>query len=574
MPEAIDTNSEAVGTTRVFYELHTYHGSYWMCAKTTLDRDEAESGARNAQADKVGFGARVALCTEYADYDHVSRTILSRTLWRDGAVDVSAPLIMPVPGGDGICRTVADLRSDRARETMAAALQRYLDDNRLTPLELLHSDANALRLNDAGTTLQGALQKVAIAQVQGTDVPVQRRFKDLLALGDQVLAELRADAKRVPVKACVPGSYGAQCAALEAKHPDAAAYHILRALSLYLAEAPKGWIGKLDALGHLVEERLPARHVMPLDAILSEIANASTVTNDLTGPNPADRLTHIRSLLDLHAGRYEAPANRASDGIRALNWLIREGRCPRTRSTIERRVIRELTNIAPLKAERALWNQAQTLHLLMELFKETPPLAHDIEMLETLEQRALRLINPESVAEAIGQCKLPSEKVRTLVRIVDLMPYVASKAKMTEFVRAAWSPDDLVREGGGKDRPAALPILVGMHRDIAGAEMDPDTQAKLLTDLDATMLDIVRIDVLNAPNRTFMDRILQLMKLCAASPLPEGKARACAVDAVGRAVNSPEFLDPFLKRFKAEAERKQALLSLRSLLKSSGLAGR
>ena len=211
----------------------------------------------------------------------------------------------------------------------------------------------------------------------------------------------------------------------------------------------------------------------------------------------------------------------------------------------------------------------------MELFRKTPPLADDIEMLETLEQRALRLINPESVAEATSQCRLPSEKVRTLVRIVDLMPYVASKAKMTEFVRAAWSPDDLVRESGGKDRPAALPVLVGMHRDISGADMDVETRARLLADLDSTLLDIIRTERSErSPNRSFMDRILQLMKLCAASPLPEGKARTCAVEAVSRAVNSPEFLEPFMKRFKVEAERKQALLSLRNLLKTSGLASR
>jgi hypothetical protein len=564
---------EAVGKTRIYYELHTYHGSYWLCARITEDREEAESGARNAQADKVGFGVRVARCTEYEDYGHVSRTIVSRALWRDGMVDPTIPLIMPVPGGDGLCRTPADLRGDRAREIIAASLQRYLDDNRLTPIELVHSETHALRLNDAGTTLQGALQKAAINQVQGSDVPVQRRFKELLALTDQTLADLRADAKKVPVRACVPGGYGSQCAGLEAKHGASTSYHVFRALALYLADT-KGWIGKLDALGHLVEEDMPARYVMPLDAILAEIVNATNAPVELTGPEHADRLTQIRALVDLHAGRYEPPANRASDGIRALNWLIGKGLCPRTRSTIERRVIRELTNLAPLKAERALWNQAQTLHLLMELFRATPPLADDIEMLETLEQRALRLINPESVTEAISQCRLPSEKVRTLVRIVDLMPYVASKAKMTEFVRAAWSPDDLVRESGGKDRPAALPVLVGMHRDVSGAEMDAETKARLLADLDNTLLDIIRSDVLNAPNRSFMDRILQLMKLCAASPLPEGKARACAVEAVGRAVNSPEFLEPFMKRFKAEAERKQALLSLRNLLKTSGLASR
>ena len=453
--------TEAIGKTRIYFELHTYHGSYWMCAKVTDDQEEAEIGARNAQADKVGFGVRVARCTEYEDYGHVSRTIVSRALWRDGMVDPTIPLIMPVPGGDGLCRTPSDLRGDRAREIIAASLQRYMDDNRLTPIELVHSETHALRLNDAGTTLQGALQKAAINQVQGSDVPVQRRFKELLALTDQLLAELRADAKKVPVRACVSGGYGSQCAGLEAKHGATTSYHIFRVLALYLADT-KGWIGKLDALGHLVEEDLPARFVMPIDAILAEIVNATTTPNELTGPDHADRLTQIRALVDLHAGRYEPPANRASDGIRAINWLIGRGRCPRTRSTIERRVIRELTNLAPLKAERALWNQAQTLHLLMELFRETPPLADDIEMLETLEQRALRLINPESVAEAISQCRLPSEKVRTLVRIVDLMPYVASKAKMTEFVRAAWSPDDLVRESGGKDRPAAL-ARAGRH---------------------------------------------------------------------------------------------------------------
>ena len=79
----------------------------------------------------MGFGVRVARCTEYEDYGHVSRTILSRALWRDGMVDPAIPLIMPVPGGDGLCRTPADLRGDRAREIIAASLQRYMDDNRL-----------------------------------------------------------------------------------------------------------------------------------------------------------------------------------------------------------------------------------------------------------------------------------------------------------------------------------------------------------------------------------------------------------------------------------------------------------
>ena len=70
----VSETTEAIGTTRIYFELHTYHGGYWMCAKVTDDQEEAEAGARHAQADKVGFGVRVARCTEYEDYGHVSRS--------------------------------------------------------------------------------------------------------------------------------------------------------------------------------------------------------------------------------------------------------------------------------------------------------------------------------------------------------------------------------------------------------------------------------------------------------------------------------------------------------------------
>jgi hypothetical protein len=96
----------------------------------------------------------------------------------------------------------------------------------------------------------------------------------------------------------------------------------------------------------------------------------------------------------------------------------------------------------------------------------------------------------------------------------------------------------------------------------------------VLADLDGALLDILRTDIMGVSGRSFSDRVMQLLKLCAASALPKGKARSFATEVAGRAVNSPEFLDPFLKRFQTEEARKQALQSLRKLLVASGLAGR
>jgi hypothetical protein len=188
----------------------------------------------------------------------------------------------------------------------------------------------------------------------------------------------------------------------------------------------------------------------------------------------------------------------------------------------------------------------------------------------------MRGVNPENIRESLGTCRLASERVLALVRIADLMPHSISKTKMAEFVRAAWSLEDLIREGsGGKgDRSPAVPLLARIYKEIGPADIDVETRDKLLADLDGALFDILRTDVMTPPNRAFSERVMQLLKLCAASALPRGKARNFATEVVNRAINSPEFLDPFLKRFQGEEARKQALLSLRKLLLASGLAGR
>jgi hypothetical protein len=573
----VSAHSDSVGATRVFFELHTFHGNYWLCVKTAAHYPEALGAAEQALADQVGGGIRIARCTEYFEYDFIARSVLTRNLHESVFADPATPLLFPGVEADGPCRTPADLRGDRQREVVAVNLQRFLDESRLTPLELLHSETHALRLNDAGTVLQGALQRTAIAQVHNTDIPVQRRFKELLALTDATLGELRNDAQRHPVPSLTPGGYGALCAEIDRRFPaKAAGYHLFRALAAWLAGfKAKSWLAKLRMLDALIEEGLAPRHIMPLDALAAEILSAGPALAELAGSD-ADRLTQVQALVDFYGGRYRAPEGSAVDSPEGFERLIAAGACPRIQAALQRRLMREIMNPAPLQANWALWNQAQALHRVLALLKDTPPLGNDAEMLNALEQRAMRGINPENIRESLGTCRLASERVLALVRIADLMPHSISKTKMAEFVRAAWSLEDLIREGsGGKgDRSPAVPLLARIYKEIGPADIDVETRDKLLADLDGALFDILRTDVMTPPNRAFSERVMQLLKLCAASALPRGKARNFATEVVNRAINSPEFLDPFLKRFQGEEARKQALLSLRKLLLASGLAGR
>lgn len=556
---------------KAYYELHTYHGTYWLCARRFRTGREAMTAAEQAGADKTGQAVRVARCVEHTGYGHVSRTVVHRAVEGDMVVDPTASLVLP--GTQDICATPADLHSERARETMAGVLGRWLEENRATIVELLHSEALAVKLNNTGTVLQGALQKIAVAQASGTDVPVQKRYRELVALADAVISELHAESRRNPAPALAPGEYGRWCAALaKGTEGDALQPARFRALAASLADC-RTWLAKLDRLGALAEDDLPVRDIAPLDAIAADIISMPGAAAELAGPG-ADRLAAIGTLIHVHAGRIELPHAPGLAGIDALNRLIRAGRCPRLRSTVQKRLLAELAGTAPLQSSTALWNLAQALHMLRDRMAEAPPLGDDLELRDALELRAMRGISPENVAEMLARAgRSPSDRFRALIRLADLMPYASSKARVLEFAVGAFSIDDLVRETASPkgDRTAAVPKLVEMHHMVTGAEIDAETKARLCGELDGTMCDLIRVDVLSVQGRSFFDRVMQLIRLCSTCPLPEGKARRLAADVVGRAVMSQEFLAPFLKRFSTEAEKKQALTQLRDLLIATGL---
>jgi hypothetical protein len=556
---------------RRFFEVQTHHGAYWLVARSCDSLAEAEEAAERASADRVGLAVQLVRCEEMPGFEHVLRTVLRR-LGAPGAVpEPAAPLV--VPGTDPTCRDPADLRSDRGREGLASALGRWLDENRLTPIELLHSDRHARRLFDAGVVLQGALQKVAVAQVRGSDVPVQRRFKDLLALSEAALAELLAESKAEPAPELAPGAWGAFCAALAARvsGPDLRARQF-RALAAWL-EPERGWAAKAERLGLLVEPGLPERDLMPIDALLAEILGGTGAAAEIAGAG-ADRAGQVMALLGFLAGRAGPDGNaEAGPGLRALAGLAGAGLAPRTRTVVRRRIAAEIHGTAPLQAAASLFRYAEALHDIRDALAASPGLGEDAELADLLERRAFRAINPDSVHACLCETRVASERFRMLVRLAGLMPYASGKAKLLEFAKGTYSVDDVVREGAGaaRDRAAAIPLLVDLHREVTAAEIDPDSKALLQGQLDGALLDILRNEVMNAPGRGYFDRVLGLIKLCGATPLPEGRARALAAETVGRAVGSAEFLGPFLGRFKTEPEKRQALNALKGLLVAAGI---
>ena len=69
-----------------------------------------------------------------------------------------------------LCKAPADIYTVGARELISRHCRSFLDAMRATPTELLFSEELQKKLENAGTAYSGAVQKVAIAQMQDAGV--------------------------------------------------------------------------------------------------------------------------------------------------------------------------------------------------------------------------------------------------------------------------------------------------------------------------------------------------------------------------------------------------------------------
>lgn len=542
-----------------------------MLAKAGDDRREIWSLAERFVQDRSVDGVRIAVCTRYLDHGHTSRVTVFKRVFSNSTTHMVDPLVEP--GEDaGLCSTPADFRTERARAMMLSVLDRYIDRQKVTPLEILHHDGHATRLHLSGNPYQGALQKTAVAQVANTRLSAQKRYEELMAAGDAVLDELRRLARMHPPPHLEPGTYGATARQIrDSFGMDGAVLHLNRAIAAYLVPA-ESWLDKLDRIGRLVEDGLEPWQLMALDGFVAEIISAGNALAELAAPE-TDRLAQLLVLIDLFRGQYRSRQAPNLPGIAALGELIAADGLPRTRSAARRRLLHELHDNAPLHKETALWQQAQSLQHLARAVSATPQLKADLELREVIELRGLRAVNPETVQTLLRTTRLVADRIKTLVRLAELMPYPSVKSRIAEFIRGIGSTDDIIRETvvNPADRTPALPSLLELQHALTHATLAPDIRTQLLDDIDTAVLDILKTDVMGNAVRPYMDRVLHMVKLCGDRPLPPGRARSFMAETIGRALSRQEILAPFLQRFKSDAERRRALLSLKEMLVAAGL---
>jgi len=557
-----------IGAVKTAFELHSFHGDQWLIVKESGDLRELEPAAAMLVQRGEVDGIRLVRRTDYLDHGlSLPITIVKRL--RAGVVETD-PLQRANPGRDASwCDKPEDLHGDLQRQVFRGILSKWLDEKRLTPLEVLNYEVHAKALDQAGTTLQGALQRLASTQVRGTKQTAVARMKELITIADDGLARLVKAGKGNPPAVVQPGGFGELSLTLSEKGGDPLPA-LYRAVAAYLADA-KTWVEKLDRLFRLWEPSLGVREMRVLDSMAAEILASPFALKELAGAERT-RLELVTNAIDLYVGNLNGAAGgEQPPGVRALSGLLAEGVLPRSLFELRMGLLRHLHSRLPLRSDKGLRDEMKaTVEVLAYLRAKAPALARDEEVLEALALRADRLIQPEAMSDMMAMARSVTMRIDLVLGLIEEVPGDGPKAKLAPYLRSLVVPDDIIRESG--NRAEGIKPLGGIARRIAASGLPTAARRELLEILDASIFDTIRTEILGAQNLSFTDRILMLVRLC--SGLPDGRAKQLAGDTLTQALKRPEFILNYLERFPNPQEKREAYHRLCNAMLESGLVDR
>jgi len=195
-----------VGEIRITYELHSFRDQQWFRLNVWDQRSEAVAAAEQIFSEQTVDGVRVVRLEYYVEYDFTDSIITFKRL--AGDITEADPLAQASDIGTSFYwRQVSDFFRDRSRDELRAQLGRYLEDRRVTALELVYSEKHSIDLDNAGTILQGLIQKVALPVAQAGKLSAAGLYKDMMSVWSQLVLQLRNDSMNIKLPRMEPGRF-------------------------------------------------------------------------------------------------------------------------------------------------------------------------------------------------------------------------------------------------------------------------------------------------------------------------------------------------------------------------------
>ncbi|WP_366656979.1 hypothetical protein [Fodinicurvata sp. EGI_FJ10296] len=555
--------------TRISYEYLTLKGNRWGPVEKFESEDEARTLLLKEAEEGVADGARVDLIVFYPDYAFTERTILDKRMRRGIKEPAEAQKVSELER-HAVCRTAEDFYHDRARAQMPHLLRKFIAERRIVPLELLHSAEQSRALANAGTTVQGALQKVAVRDGRHIGVATQAYLKQLMGLVDQVEMRLRQTAG-TPAPDVPPGRYGALLKSVfgRLKGFDAA-FEVNRAITAKLA-ACDTWLEKLGVIDGLIDPRLPRWGLRHLDAFAAEFIAAEGAVMEIGAfSERPEGVDVVRLFVALHSG--DCPSSASAFPQRILK-AVGAGIFPRTRAAIHKRVLLEIRDGGPLVARGTSIDALDAVRAVTELLDSAaPPLSRDRDIREALDKKVAGALTQERLEPLLAEQGGGIARVKMLLDLAARTPGAHNRDLLLEYLRMALQQDRLTRgmkrDPGASGRLKWMTPLAAIAGLLATTGFSEEVRRDLVGHVDDILTDILRHDVL-AQRPTYADRIATLVRITAAIELPPGRCRDLVRREMTQAATNKQLMARCMKAFRDPQQRQKVMVRIKRLIKSA-----
>ena len=310
---------------------------------------------------------------------------------------MSAPSgVTEVGSGVVLCQDAHSLSERRARLMIGRVCRDYLDENILTPIELLHHSGHAKLLNGAENLCAALVQKAAVAQAQATNTAVRDKMKKLYAITVAAITQVEAFEKRLPAATTLTHRLLTQLNASDPLYGQRIAYCGLA----HHLNLTKNWTEKANRCLALIEPGIDPSAVTILDEALAEIMHGKTAVPELLGKfrDARVRIIQLMSLLDT---RYAVDDHAfETDFAQNLNAICAKHPMPALRDAVVQLIRRLLQSSVPLLSDEPTEEFAATREVYALLTRDRD-FAMELGAADLFEKRMVRLVTAEKLARLI-----------------------------------------------------------------------------------------------------------------------------------------------------------------------------
>lgn len=482
---------------------------------------------------------------------------------RDGDLDGAAETI--------VCREPEDFYAPPGRDAIGRHCRRFLDENALTPTELLHAPRHQQSLSNMPTFVS-ILQQAERA----TD-----RKGELTALVNEVARVTRERLKDMPPPDLTPATYATTVTRLTGA-ADAALGRFLvdAALTTHLFQG-RTFADKARLLLALAEGTEQADALAAIDRLLGEILRSDAGRASCAPDVPFAPLVDM--IVALITGD-QPLSEEAPPMLRGLESLIRRTAMPVLFEGLTIAVRRELA-----KPDCFTISSTGDLYGIEAVQREIMALAHLAQRLRngegyfggekteaSLQRRSALLVNEDTLPE-ITKGRTLVQKLRILF-VLQKMPLSPSAARAVNgYLRQFFEGRDFAGRlldcwKERNDKLKGLGEVQKLVRDSAFSTEDRDYMAQVVDDIQNAFIRTHRVLApLQGKEDPATDTVLDLVRLAGDGAFCHGKSRAAVAKTLYRQVHRPRFVRSFLLAATGGKERAARASWLRAALAVVGI---